>query len=111
MQKTDPIDALLLQSLRTALALIDALEAQVVKKSAHYPYERYAPGVYASRSKHNPYRAYAAVNGRSLYLGLFPSIAEAQAAQRACHQGKQPENGTRVANGRAPLALIKQAVA
>lgn len=38
--------------------------------------------VYHHRSKYNPYRAYVTDNGKSVYVGCYPSVEEAVAAQR-----------------------------
>ncbi|HBR6619853.1 TPA: transcriptional regulator [Klebsiella pneumoniae] len=38
--------------------------------------------VYHHRSKYNPYRAYVTDNGKSVYVGCYPSVEEAVSAQR-----------------------------
>ncbi|STU45155.1 BRO family, N-terminal domain [Klebsiella pneumoniae] len=38
--------------------------------------------VYHHRSKYNPYRAYVTDNGKSVYVGCYPTVEEAVAAQR-----------------------------
>lgn len=54
-------------------------------------------GVYPHRSKYNPWRAYEwdRSRGRMTYLGAFPSIAKARAAQRAFRAGRPITEGTK----------------
>lgn len=71
--------------------------------------QKVAPGIYPAKSKYNPWRAYAWTGKKSVYLGQFPSVAKAKAAQKAYLAGQQPKDGTRVANHRPPLEVVQKA--
>lgn len=100
------ITALFIQAMRTALAIIDE---RPVTHARRRDASQIAPGIYPAKSKYNPYRCYCWNGEKSVYLGMFPSIASARRAQRAFREGAQPNNGTRVANHRAPLAIVRRA--
>lgn len=107
MKKTteQQVTALFVQAMRTALAIIDEKE-----KPAKKPVDRSKhPGIYPAKSKYNPWRAYVWNGQKSVYLGQFPSIAAGKRAQKAYLAGQQPADGTRVANHRAPLQIVKPA--
>lgn len=95
---------LFVQAMRTALALIDdkAYRTSRATKSA------LPTGIYPAQSKYNPYRAYEWNGRKPIYLGMFPSLAAAKRAQKAYRTGRQPQDGTRVANRRAPLTLVRK---
>ena len=101
------ITALFVQAMRTALALID--EKEPAAKPVR-PHGAIATGIYPARSKYNPYRAYGwnTTVQRMVYLGMFPSIAACKRAQKAYRAGQQPQDGTRVANHRAPLEVVRR---
>jgi hypothetical protein len=65
----------------------------------HGPAARKSPGagIYPHTSKYNPWRAYVwdRAAGRQVYLGAFPSIAKARAAQRAHLTGAPVVDGTK----------------
>jgi len=71
--------------------------------------QKAAPGIYPAQSKYNPWRAYAWTGKKSVYLGQFPTVAKAKAAQKAYLAGQQPKEGTRVANHRPPLEVVQKA--
>lgn len=97
---------LFVQAMRTALAIIDEKATPAPK-----PAKKAAVGIYPHRSKYNPWRAYCWNGEKSVYLGAFPSVAKAKAAQKAFRAGQQPKDGSRVANHRPPLAVVRKAVA
>ncbi len=98
--------ALFVQAMRTALAMIDEKEeapAAAPKAARSRPKH-----IYPAKSKYNPWRAYVwtgGKDGKTVYLGQFPTIARAQAAQKAYYAGRPLKDGTRVANNRPPPAL------
>lgn len=108
MKKTteQQVVKLFVQAMRTALAIIDERE-----KPAKTPVDRKtkaaAPGIYPAKSKYNPWRAYVWNGKKQVYLGQFPTVNKAKAAQKAYLAGQQPKDGTRVANHRAPLEVVK----
>lgn len=102
--------ALFVQAMRTALAIIDEKE-KTAEKPADRSIQAAAPGIYPAKSKYNPWRAYAWTGEKSVYLGQFPTVAKAKAAQKAYLAGQQPKDGTRVANHRPPLEVVKKAKA
>ena len=109
MKKTteQQVVALFVQALRTALALIDDQpQTAAVTVRNHTAVAR---GIFPAKSKYNPYRAYWWDGQKSVYLGMFPSIAACKRAQREFSTGKQPSKGTRVANRRAPLVVVSKA--
>jgi len=108
MNKTtqQQITALFVQAMRTALALLDE---QAVAQAPARTLKSPARGIYPAKSKYNPWRAYVWNGTKSVYLGQFPSIAAVKRAQRDYRAGKQPTEGTRVANHRAPLAVVRAA--
>ena len=69
--------------------------------------QKAAPGIYPAKSKYNPWRAYVWNGKKQVYLGQFPTVNKAKAAQKAYLAGQQPKDGTRVANHRAPLEVVK----
>lgn len=62
-------------------------------------------GVYPHQSKYNPWRAYVwdTKLRRTVYLGAFPSVSKARAAQRAYRAGEPITNGTKAG---PKLALV-----
>ena len=58
-----------------------------------------ARGVHPTQSKYNPWRAYIwdTQLRKSVYLGAFPSVAKARAAQKAYATGAPIKTGTKAA--------------
>jgi hypothetical protein len=58
-----------------------------------------ARGVYPHQSKYNPWRAYVwdTKLRKSVYLGAFPSVAKARAAQKAYAKAEPVKTGTKAA--------------
>ena len=83
------IAALFVQAMRTALALIDDKAAPKAASA------KTAKGIYAHQSKYNPWRAYERDGSKTIYLGAFPSIAKAKAAQKAFRHGRPIVSGTK----------------
>lgn len=108
MKKTteQQVLALFVQAMRTALAIIDEKPTTNRRNASQL-----APGIYPAKSKYNPFRAYAWNGEKSVYLGMFPSVAACKRVQKAYRAGQQPANGTRVANRHQPLALVGKEVA
>ena len=100
--------ALFVQAMRTALALIDDKEKTSTAKPGRRDASQIAPGIYPAKSKYNPFRAYVWNGEKSIYLGMFPSINKAKAAQRDYRKGQPPKEGTRVANHRPPLEVVQK---
>ena len=85
--------ALLQQVMAVAQGLVQPLPAT---RPGHNVKTKH-PGIYPHQSKYNPWRAYVwdGANKRSIYLGAFPSIAKAKAAQAECRAGLPVSTGTR----------------
>jgi hypothetical protein len=103
------ITALFIQALRTALALIDGQAPKKNPRRGRNAVRELPTGIYPATSKYNPYRAYVMRGATKVYLGMFPSVAAAKRAQKEYLSGQQPSAGTRVANHRAPLRVVKKA--
>lgn len=88
------IVALFVQAMRTALALVDS--QTTVEKLASVTI---SPGIYSHQSKYNPWRAYVwdKAHHKTVYIGAFPTINKAKAAQRAFREGRPITSGTRAA--------------
>lgn len=105
-QKTpQQILAVFEQALRLALALIEA-DKTPATRAPRRDASSIAPGIYPAQSKYNPFRAYVWNGEKQVYLGMFPTVSKAKAAQRAYRKGRQPADGTRKANSRAPLQIV-----
>lgn len=109
MKKTteQQIVALFVQAMRTALAILDDQRAASSRLGAHAVRELPA-GIYPAKSKYNPFRAYTWNGEKAVYLGMFPSVAACKRAQKSYRSGQQPSEGSRVANARAPLQIVKR---
>lgn len=66
------------------------------------------PGIYPHTSKYNPWRAFVwdTRQRRSIYIGAFPSIAKAKAAQAAFRAGLPLTSGTK---STTPLRVVQPA--
>lgn len=86
---------LLGQVMAVAQALAEPLPAT---KPGHNVKSKH-PGIYPHTSKYNPWRAYVWDGDakRSLYIGAFPTIAKARAAQQAVRAGQPVPSGTKAA--------------
>lgn len=98
------ITALFIQAMRTALAIID--EKKPAPRIGHTAVRELPTGIYAHKSKYNPWRAYVwdTASHKAIYIGAFPSVAKARAAQKAYINGEPVKTGTK-----APLKLVKAA--
>lgn len=79
------------------LAQTQTMQGQRRKAAPGHNVKSDHPGIYPAKSKYNDWRAYVwdtAVN-RSVYIGMFPSISKAKAAQRAYLAGKPMPSGTK----------------
>lgn len=85
--------ALLTEVLAVAHKLVDQRPARQGRVNA----SQVGTGVYPHRSKYNPWRAYVwdTQLRRSIYLGAFPSVAKARAAQKAYRIGAPITAGTK----------------
>ncbi|MGF2653755.1 BRO-N domain-containing protein [Serratia marcescens] len=66
--------------------VLDLIEKENVKQTSIVlaPNRECLPKmVYHHQSKYNPYRAYVTDNGKSVYVGCYPTVEEAVAAQKA----------------------------
>lgn len=112
MKKTteQQITALFVQAMRTALALIDDKEKPTTRKSRYVMPESGVRGVYPHQSKYNPWRAYIwnTETREQVYLGAFPSINKAKAAQAAFRKGQPTTSGTKAA---LPTPLTETGIA
>lgn len=110
---------LFVQAMRTALALVDDTEKPAAKAT---PGKKKTPGktgasgfkgICTHRSKYNPWRAYVWDKAlqSTIYLGAFPSINKARAAQKAYSNGQPVTTGTKAAKAtfKAPLKIVKAA--
>lgn len=63
-------------------------------------------GIYPHTSKYNPWRAFVwdANKKRSVYIGAFPSVARAKAAQQDYRDGRPLASGTK---SHAPLRVVQ----
>lgn len=90
----------MLDLLAEVLAIARQL-APLTTAQRHGPAATKSPGagIYPHTSKYNPWRAYVwdRAQRRSIYLGAFPSITKARAAQRDYRAGQPVEGGTRAA--------------
>lgn len=75
----------LIALLREVLAIANRLSTRERTSSA-----RVHKGIFPHQSKYNPWRAYwwDKAKQKTIYLGAFPSLARARAAQRAYDSGK-----------------------
>ena len=85
--------ALLGQVMAVAQALAEPLPAS---KPGHNVKSKH-PGIYPHTSKYNPWRAFVWDGSvkRSIYIGAFPTIAKAKAAQQAVRAGHPIASGTK----------------
>lgn len=109
-----PTKAYFAQGPLAALVLTDALQlakrnaqrvaVQVRQRTA--PIASGVPGVFPHQSKYNPWRAYVwdKAAKKSIYLGAFPGVSKAKAAQTAYRNGAAVTSGTR-----AKLSPVKPA--
>ncbi|HDH0767306.1 TPA: transcriptional regulator [Klebsiella pneumoniae] len=68
---------------RWLLDLIERESSVLQSSTVIAPHRECLPKmVYHHRSKYNPYRAYVTDNGKSVYVGCYPSVEEAVSAQR-----------------------------
>ncbi|WP_406903037.1 BRO-N domain-containing protein [Serratia marcescens] len=69
--------------------VLDLIEKESVKQTSIVlaPNRECLPKmVYHHQSKYNPYRAYVTDSGKSVYVGCFPTVEEAVAAQKAYYE-------------------------
>lgn len=109
MKKTteQQITALFVQAMRTALAIIDEKEKPAARGSRYVMPESGVRGVYPHQSKYNPWRAYVwdKETCKQMYLGAFPTINKAKAAQTAYRKAQPVTSGTKA----AALRIVKVA--
>lgn len=97
MSKPDPQQRML-DLLSEVLAIARTLSpAQPVAQHGSRAARSPGRGIYPHTSKYNPWRAYVwdTAARRQVYLGAFPSIAKARAAQRDWAAGRAVASGTK----------------
>lgn len=79
---------------------------QVIKATSAIEAPKLPKGIFAHQSKYNPWRGYVwdAKIKKSIYLGAFPIVNKAKAAQTAYRKGQAVASGTK-----AVLTLLKTA--
>ena len=99
------ITTLFVQAMRTALAIIDEKQPSAPPRLGHTAVRELPTGIYPHKSKYNPWRAYVwdKTLHKSIYIGAFPSINKAKAAQTAFRKGQPLASGTKT------LQLVKAA--
>lgn len=86
----------LLALLHQVVAVASALAAPPAARPGNHTTSR-TPGIYPHTSKYNPWRAYVWCprSKSSVYLGAFPTVAKARAAQAAFRAGQPITSGTK----------------
>lgn len=94
------VTTVLMEVLNVALRIVEARQVNTSDRPRQHP------GIFSHQSKYNPWRAYVWDKAlkKNIYLGAFPTVSKAKAAQTAYRKGQPVLGGTRSA-----LRLVKRA--